>query len=259
MTLESILRQRAVRAGRAQVEVAIVCPDPDAAADLVSRHRGDANVRFQIVRDHAAGLYAALTRSFPLHTGSIHSYLGAGDIYEPQAFDVVLEVLGSDVVQSQWVTGMVVTRREDGAIVRATLPPAYSPRSLRHGVYGRLAPGIQQESTWWTRPLHDRIDLQALARFRLAGDFFIWKQFANDVDPLVVECVLASFRWHGDNMSANWSDYQAEVESIAGPVTSADRLRGVRARFDWALPNRLKVRLGKGRVLRWNWPEGPWQ
>lgn len=194
-----------------------------------------------------------------MHTGSIHSYLGAGDVYEPQAFDVVLETLGKDASVANWMTGMVVTRREDGAIVRATLPPAYALGMLRRGIYGRLAPGVQQESTWWTTPLNTRIDLESLGRFRLAGDFFIWNTFAHEVEPLVVECVLASFRWHGDNMSSDWAGYQDEVEGIVGPVTLVDRLRGLRAQVDWALPNRLKVRLGNGRVIRWTWPEGPWQ
>jgi hypothetical protein len=171
---------------------------------------------------------------------------------------VVSEVLQASDTEPDWVTGQVVTRRSDGAIVRTNLPAAYSRRGLSAGRYVRLAPSIQQESTWWNRYLHTQVDLRELAAWRLAGDYFLWKTFAEYAAPTVVEAVIGSFRWHGDNMSQDWESYLREVTNMCGPITPRDRMAGIWYRGSWALPNRLKWKLARGRLLRWNWPDGPW-
>jgi hypothetical protein len=257
--LTSIREQDAVLGGKCRVEVVCVSPAPIRLGPNAQLFESNPMVDVTVLEDEGCGLYSALAQSFPQHTGEFHSYLGAGDVYESQAFTVVTDILSKQVEDPAWVTGMVTTRRQDGAIVRATLPYRYSPRAFRRGLYGRLTPGIQQESTWWTTRLHQQLPLDALAQFKLAGDLFMWTNFSRTVSPLVVESVLSSFWWHGDNMSQDWSGYLAEVESIFGAPSPTDRIMAKTINFQWALPNRIKVRFGRGEVLRWSWPDGPWQ
>lgn len=258
-TLRSIREQDFVRNGVGQVEIICISPRPAELGSNGNLFEASDTIEVSILRDRGRGLYSALGQSFRHHTGDYHSYLGAGDAYEPQAFTVVSEVLTGHAVETAWLTGMVVTRRQDEAIVRATLPFRYSRWGFRRGIYGRLAPGIQQESTWWTTELHDRIPLDELSRYRLAGDLFIWTQFAEVCAPVVVEGVLSSFTWHGDNMSQDWSGYISEVETMFRAPNLLDRLLAKFANLQWALPNRAKVQLGRGEVRRWAWPDGPWK
>lgn len=257
-TLRSIREQDFALNGAGQVEIICISPRPSELGPNVNLFEPSDAIEVSIVRDEGRGLYSALSQSFRDHTGQFHSYLGAGDAYEPQAFTIVSEILADQVRDAAWLTGMVVTRRQDAAIVRATLPFRYSRWGFRRGIYGRLAPGIQQESTWWTTNLHDRISLDDLARYRLAGDLFIWTQFAEVCTPVVVEGVLSSFTWHGDNMSQDWAGYLSEIETMFRKPGLSDRLLAKVVNLQWALPNRAKVRLGRGQVRRWTWPHGPW-
>lgn len=259
-TLASIYGQLALQTSLISAEIFIVTPDPGKLGDNASLISENQDTPTRLVRDDGRGLYAALSQSFPLHSGQVHSYLGAGDIYEPQAFSVVSEIVEvHGASRSPWITGMIASRREDGAIVRTTLPARYRSKGFTRGRYGRLAPSIQQESTWWTEQLHRSIPLNFLEQFRLAGDYYLWTHFAEFCEPLVVECVLGSFRWHGDNMSGDWAAYLREVNSVCPKPNLVDKVLAQAYTAQWALPNRLKILLSKGRVLRWDWPDGPWQ
>ena len=258
-TLDSVLEQTALSTDKNSLSIFVVSPSPAPDHQMRSWIGDRPNVTIASVLDHGQGLYAALAASFALHTGDANSYLGAGDVLEPQTLRLVAEgmALGGHG-EGRWLTGQVVTRRADGAIVRTTLPPPYSRTGLRRGRYTRLAPSIQQESTWWSRRLHECIPLGELARWRLAGDFYLWRTFAEKSTPVILDAVLGSFTWHGDNMSQDWDAYLAEVDEMCGPLTSWDRIASYGYRAMWALPNRLKWRLFRGRVYRWAWPDGPW-
>lgn len=258
-TLDSVLAQTALSTPQNSLSIFVVSPSP-ASDHHVHSWLGDReNVTITSLLDHGRGLYAALASSFALHTGDANSYLGAGDVLEPQTLTLVAEgmELGNHP-KDRWLTGQVVTRRADGAIVRTTLPPPYSRTGLKRGRYTRLAPSIQQESTWWDRELHRAIPLDELAAWRLAGDFFLWRTFAEKSAPVILDAVLGSFRWHGDNMSQDWDAYLAEIEVMCGPLTRWDKAAGYGYQAMWALPNRLKWKLFRGQVYRWAWPDGPW-
>lgn len=258
-TLDSVLKQSALSSPATSLSIFVVSPESISDEQMRSWVGDRSNVSITSVRDQGRGLYAALAASFALHTGDANSYLGAGDVLEPQTLKLVAEgmVLG-DQATTAWLTGQIVTRRSDGAIVRTTLPPPYSRKGLIRGRYTRLAPSIQQESTWWSRGLHERIPLSEFARWQLAGDFFLWRTFAESSAPVVLDAVLGSFTWHGDNMSQDWDAYLTEIEEMCGPLTAWDRVYAYGYQAMWALPNHLKWKLFRGRVYRWAWPDGPW-
>lgn len=258
VTLASLLAQTALGDPANSLDIYVVSPRNTLSGTGQTQIHGRVNVSIGYVTDRGEGLYAALSRSFARHDGDVHSYLGAGDVFEPQTFTLVAEGIKVASRRHSWLTGQLVTRRQDGAIVRTTLPAPYSRKGLIRGRYTRLAPSIQQESTWWDSDLHASIDLDQLATWRLAGDYYLWKSFAQHSSPIILDAVLGSFTWHGDNMSSDWAAYLQEVEDMCGPLTVWDKATSTVYRASWALPNRLKWKFFRGQVFRWNWPDGPW-
>lgn len=255
-TVDSILHQQAVVNHRALVDLKVVYSDiSDSLCDwLMSRS-------VTVTKEIVPSMYGALAQGLADRRADYYGYLGVGDTYEPQAFDIVLENApnASDQARPFWITGFILGRREDGAIVRVLLPASYRRRFMRVGLHGDLLPTLQAESTFWNHSLNSKIDLQRLSKFYLAGDFFMWKTFAEYTSPLIVEAALGSFRWHGDNMSADWIAYRQEVEMVIVPPTLIDRALATADKAFWALPNQLKQRLGGGKVRRYRWPAGPWE
>ncbi len=158
-----------------------------------------------------------------------------------------------------WVTGLMQGRRADGAVVRSFLPYRYRKRFFETGLHGSALPTVQQESTFWDRALHARIDFDAWARFRLAGDFYLWRTFSQVCEPVVVEAALGGFTWHGDNQSQNYEAYLDEVRSITRPPKLWERQAAKFERLAWALHPSIKARLANGHIRRFEWPEGPWR
>lgn len=255
-TLESLVSQAALRDGQHELQIVLV--HSETPASLIAEASAMSG-SISVMGDSGMGLYAALAESFPLHVGDLNGYLGVGDSLEPQAFSVLAELANLEwIPRPHWFTGIILGRRNDGTIVRSTQPPAIRRAALRNGRAGRLTPGLQQESTFWGVNLHRRIDLDGLRYYRLAGDLFLWKQFSKWAAPVTVEAALGSFRWHGDNMSADWESYQAECDAIFGHAGGYDRVRATAEMMTWALPTRLKRRLGGRYFASYTWPDGPW-
>jgi hypothetical protein len=257
MTIDSILNQTALVEGRHELQLILVCSE---TPDSLVKEAMEKSTSIHAMTDAGMGLYAALAESFRRHAGDVNGYLGVGDCLEPQTFQIIAELSSLDwIPRPHWFTGIIVGRRNDGAIVRSTQPPAISRAALLRGRAGRLTPGLQQESTFWDSELHKEIDLADLGRYRLAGDLSLWRQFARTAQPITVEAALASFRWHGDNMSQDWSGYLAESETIFGKVNLVDKIWAARDKFVWALPTRIKRRLGGRSFVTFSWPHGPWE
>lgn len=257
-TINSVLYQRASTGGRCTLRVVVVGSGLNQdCLDLLARLESEA---VTLASDSGDGLYPALAKGFQLVEGDYYGYLGVGDVLEPQAFDLILETTPADVlVKPWWVTGLILGRRSDGAIVRVLLPFRYRSRFFDVGLYGTKLPTLQQESTFWNSYLHSRIDWRRVERCRLAGDFELWRQFSTQTTPVILEAALGSFRWHGSNMSGDWETYVREVKGLTSTPSALDQIA---ARFEllmWALPNRLKFRFAKGSIRRFSWPEGPWQ
>jgi len=257
-TVDSILDQTALVSGRATVSVRVV------ASDLGNEERqwlASLSERGVTVEDDAGtGLYPAIAQALQGAHGDYFGYLGGGDAFEPTAFTLVMDALPpvGTTVQQGWVTGLIRARREDGAVVRSLLPFRYRGVFWRYGLHGTILPTIQQESTLWTKDLNDAVDWGRLCSFRLAGDYFLWKTFAHEAEPVILEAAIGSFRWHRDNMSADWDGYVQELQSVTEKPPLLIKTWARLERLLWALPAPVKSRLSP-QVRRFEWPEGPWR
>lgn len=255
-TLESLLQQRAVIFGRASLNVRVVARElSDAAAQYLERQPSDL---VSVETDQGQGMYGAVCQGLKPGGGDFYAWLGVSDTFEEQAFDLVLENAPASSNEMWWCTGFIMGRREDGAIVRVNLPPGYRSRFFERGLYATQLPTVQQESTIWTDALNKAIPHDQLRCFKLAGDYFLWRTFTSLTPPTVIEAAIGSFRWHGDNRSAQWDLYIQEVNSMIDKARWSDKALARVELGLWALPNRWKKRLNPDRVRRFSWPEGPW-
>lgn len=254
-TIASVQGQNAVKAGRAKARVVVVGPTAKSDTPEVAL---ESPISLEVRQAPDEGMYDALAGVLSDVKDGFVSYLGAGDTLEPQAFDIVLENAPGEASVPWWITGMIVGRRCDGAIVRVNLPYRYSHDLFSSGANAGRLPGIQQESTFWNGAMNEAIDFSEFRIWKLAGDYYLWLTFLERAEPTIVEAVLGSFLWHKDNRSQDWNGYMREVRRMTSRPRASQRVRVLREKALWALPNRWKIALRRDGIRRWAWPDGPW-
>jgi glycosyltransferase involved in cell wall biosynthesis len=220
-TIGCVVGQTAVTRGRVELEYVIADGlSTDGTLD-VARSLATSDVRIVSQRDR--GLYDALARELPSLTGDWMAYLNAGDRYEPEAFDRLLDFV--EAADHAWVTGRGVVIDENGTIVKDVLRRPFRRDLILAGQYCRRAPFflpfIQQESTFWSTRLLSEVGIERLASFRVAGDYYLWTCFARTQELAVIDARLGSFRIHRGQLSENRTLYRDEVRSIARPLTAS--------------------------------------
>lgn len=246
-TVESILGQRALLNDQVDLEYVIVDGgSTDGTKDYLESLN---DPRVSCISEPDKGMYDALAKGLERLTGDIHSYLNAGDLYHPHAFDVVTDVIDRT---DGWLTGMAVKYNQRGDVIFARLPFAYRTRWFRKRVYdGRLLRFVQQESTFWTRAMTRRLDLERLRTFRLAGDAFLWASFSEWTDLTVVAAHLGGYRRHGEHLGNQKREYREEMRSFTRMPMPWDIALAAAHLILEELPPRLKHPLGRGRILTW--------
>lgn len=213
-TVESVLTQTAFRSGRAELEY-FICDGVSTDRTVVIAEAAATGFRqgsVRILSRPDASMYEALAGGLRMATGDICAYINAGDFYDKHAFDVVLDIFDSGCVE--WLTGLSVNYNEQSQLVGVSLPFRYRKRLFECGIYGRMLPFVQQESTFWSSRLHQYLDFEQLARFRSAGDYYLWHQFVQHTDLKIVLTHLGGFRTHRGQLSQDMATYQEEMNTI---------------------------------------------
>ena len=211
-TVASITSQSALRNGGASLEH-IICDGGSTDGTLEILRRLE-QPHMRIVSQKDGGMYEALVRGLRMAGGDIIAYLNAGDYYHPHAFSVVSELLAAHPA-CRWLTGYSVAYSESGAAVNFVLPYRYRRRLQRCGAYGRFLLNVQQESTFWRRELMATVDLERLSRLRLAGDYYLWRCFAETDELHIVRAQLGGFRIQPGQLSGDRQAYLDELKSLA--------------------------------------------
>jgi glycosyltransferase involved in cell wall biosynthesis len=184
----------------------------DGSVEIAERAAA-ADSRIRVLAGRDRGMYDAILRGIAIGTGEVCYWINSDDKVMPWAFAVVLRYLASS--GADWVTGMPGLWDAAGALHRVGAPRWYSRLLLRNGLFnGRALGWVQQESTFFTRRLLDRVPrcrLDAIGSTSLAGDFLLWVEFAKQTRLHTVPTVLAGFRSHDGNASASIDRYFAEV------------------------------------------------
>lgn len=228
----------------------------DGSVEIIKKY-ADRLAYWESCRD--GGMYDALAKGLKRVTGDVCAYINADDFYSPTAVEGMVRIF-EKFPEVKWVTGMNVGYSVEGFMVEASVPFQYRRELIAAGAYGVKLPFIQQEGIFWRRELNDLVDLERLAKLRLAGDYFLWRSFAAGGNELfVVPMYVGGIRKHGGQLSAvdkasgkksGMERYLDEMRSVAGGrLGLCGRMKCWWDNFCWRLPVRVKARLAK----RWIW------
>ncbi len=221
-TIRSVVEQSALKLGIAELEYFIIDgASTDRTAEVVSRYRHEP-VAFLSEPD--AGLYDALVKGFTRVTGDVVAYLNAGDIFHEHAFRVASQVMNHEGVN--WICGYHLKINEDGEVIAVSKPPRYRREFILNGTYLRGFPyaGIQQEGIFFRRSLLETVNMEALKRFRLGGDYFLWTQLAKSTELHSVLSFLGAFRVHKGQLSEGLSAYRNEAVTCTRAETFREKV-----------------------------------
>lgn len=198
--------------------------------------------RRQMITGPDRGLYDGVFKGFAELGGApqdICFWINADDMIAPWAFATMAQAF--DEAQAEWMTALPAQWDADGRL-RAVMPLGWHPRKLiRAGLFTPQGLGaIQQESTFFTRGLLDRLTGEARERIRgskLAGDFLLWCAFAEMAPLITVPTMISGFRNHGANASiAGYNAYLDEIRAAGIAIPPAFLGRAMRGIYRIAAP-----------------------
>lgn len=150
-----------------------------------------------------AGVYGNVVKGFHHGTGEIMGWIAGDDFYFPWTLAVVEHVFRNNP-GIEWITGIPSMYFEaSGLSITARMAKYYSQSFLRRGWY---RPGLfgclQQESIFWRRRLWDRSKgEETMLKYRYAGDFHLWRVFAEQAPLHSVSSALACFTVRSNQFS----------------------------------------------------------
>lgn len=255
-TVESVLSQRAVAAGHVRLEYIVL---DGASTDRTLEILGKlTHPCMRVISERDSGLYDALATGLQMAQGEVIAYLNAGDLFSPHAFEVVLDLFEQNNVR--WLTGLNVLLNQQGVLLRSYLPCRYRRRLLACGFYGKVLAHVQQESTFWARELHAQIDFDRLRTFSLAGDFYLWHEFARVADLHIVEAHLGGFCIHPGQKSADQEAYLREMRTLARRIWPLDWCLGLWDGLLYYLNlTKLKKRINPKTLFVYEHSQGHWR
>ncbi|MBT8472800.1 MAG: glycosyltransferase [Marinicaulis sp.] len=187
----------------------------DGSSDIASKFAAS-DPRITHIRSADDGMYDAIISGFDRTDSDWCSWLNADDMLTHWAMSTVADFVAKD--DAKWLTGYPGCWDEAGRL-RYVRPQGLYPQGMirrgyfREGVLGYL----QQESMFFSRALLSSLgddDLGEVRRLKLAGDFLLWRKFAEHAELRTVPSVLGGFRRHPENMSSQRADeYRTEVLS----------------------------------------------
>lgn len=184
----------------------------DGTLDIIKRYEGSYPMKW--ISEPDEGMYDAINKGFAMASGDIYAWLNSDDYYFPWTFSVVSKAFEKKKIE--WLIGMPSNTKKyeknDIICQLPNLPTVFCTPLIEKGIYdGRTMPFVQQESCFWSGGLWEKVG-GIENKYKLAGDYFLWKKFAKEARLYTVHCNLASFRIHDNQKSKNTEAYYAEIE-----------------------------------------------
>jgi glycosyltransferase involved in cell wall biosynthesis len=166
------------------------------------------------------GMYDAINKGFARTSGEIMGWISATDQLHIGGLSVVGSIF-RDFPEVEWITARRTVFNEQGAMTRVDPLMRWSRFRFLHGGSNRH---IQQESTFWRRPLWERAGGHLDAEWRYASDFELWVRFFRHAQLYTVDSLIGGFREHGDSDSLQQAErFNARCDAIARAELKACR------------------------------------
>src|SRR4030095_2363143 len=153
------------------------------------------------------GLFDGLNKGFQHTTGEVMGWLNSDDQLMPWSLSIVGELMAT-FSQIEWLTTLYqLVLDRHGRVVRCMERKGYSRAAFLLGENlqetGVRSPQgwIQQESTFWRRPLWLKAVGRLSSDYPLALDFELWARFFHHAKLYGVVTPLGAFRQHGNQRS----------------------------------------------------------
>lgn len=194
----------------------------------IARAYASADPRIHCYAEADAGIYDAILNGFSRSDGGWLSWLNSDDLYAPWCLATTKDYI--EYYDCEWLIGYSGCWDDKGRL-RYARPAGLYPRKLIAAgwFHDNLLGFLQQESIFFSRALFDRLtaaELDEIRTMKLAGDFLLWRRFAQHTKLHTVPSVLGGFRQHGDNISsmeaANYRDEIRETGIVEPPRIMAN-------------------------------------
>lgn len=265
-TIESVLSQK----GDFEIEYIIIdAKSTDSTLEIINKYEqkvknGDYKGRNQgteikVFSEPDNGMYDGISKGFKLATGDVMAYINGDDFYLPNAFSCVCEIF-KKFPQINWLTGRANDYNDKGHSWQSILPAHYHRELILKGFYGTKLPIIQQESTFWRKKLVEKIDIDKFKSYKLAGDFFLWYNFAHENELYILNSNVGGFRFHEGQKSSTIENYGKELREIVNNYESnlwenflISHLKKTRS-----LNDKHKLKRNKN-IIRFNFDSKSWE
>ncbi|ODT12975.1 MAG: hypothetical protein ABS35_38885 [Kaistia sp. SCN 65-12] len=198
-----------------------------------------AGVEMTIDSRRDAGMYDAIAngfRSLNPTQDSLMTWINSDDRLPPGAVETVVEIF-RDHPRVELAGGRVELIDRSGEVIVSGSLTAVPRKTLAAGLNdGRTLPFIQQEGTFWRGALWNRVG-GIDTKFRLAGDWDLWRRFAAEVDFVAIDAVTGSHRRHPGQLTAEMAAYYSEIDDRL-LVSSNDSSIVHQGYLEWWRPNK---------------------
>ena len=183
----------------------------DGTLEIIKKYEGKYPMRWISEKDN--GMYDAISKGFKMAKGDVFCWINSDDMYMPWTLATINKVINKEVNghKVQWCVGLGSRYTEDGInyIVGRGIQ-VFPHEFIRKGWHNGPKLGcLQQESSFWSRALYESVG-GIDTHFKLAGDFDLWKRFAEKERLYSINSVVSGFRIHEGQKSGDRMAYLNE-------------------------------------------------
>jgi len=170
-------------------------------------------VQIYLISEHDSGMYDAIKNGFSHANGDVFAWINSDDIYLPGAFEVIRQSLEA-YPEIKWIKGITSYINKNSTIYAVGDCGLYYQDWINEGLYGTTLNFIQQDSVFWRADLW-RTSGGVNSKLTLAGDYFLWRSFAESTPLYSLNAYVSCFRKTDNQKSADMRSYWREIRSTS--------------------------------------------
>lgn len=157
------------------------------------------------------GMYDAVNKGLSISTGSIQCYLNASDLFLPGTLQAINTIFTE--TNYSWVRGNVCYIDDFSTVQKFEKKLIYLNRYILNGYHGFFNSFASQETMFWRSELMEKVK-KIDAKYKYAGDFYLWHCFAKYKPLIQLSIYTSCFRIHSNQKSEAIKKYMDECGTI---------------------------------------------